>query len=300
MAKLNRFQRIINLYIGSAIHNIWMLKLDDPIFIVGCPRSGTTILGEILSKHPKWIYLNEPRYIWRFNRQDLNIWGDGAYGQLTMGVNDFSKRDEQFSKWFHFSKTLACKKRLVEKMPLNVFRIRWLNMIFPNAKFIHIIRNGCDVAQSLEKAIPSWEGFRGIDKPLDRWLKTWNYKMFLDYANKYDSLRSISNNIQNYQIGYYSHTLFVWLCCVHAGIEASECLPKIRIIKVKYENLINQPDQELRGIFSGLDEPIPEIILEFADNILHTTSINKYDPYPEITKIIAGEMLNRLGYIENV
>jgi hypothetical protein len=35
--------------------------LTRPVFIVGCGRSGTTILGEMLGRHPQLAYLNEPR-----------------------------------------------------------------------------------------------------------------------------------------------------------------------------------------------------------------------------------------------
>ena len=36
----------------------------SPVFIIGCGRSGTTILGDTLSKHPKIEYLNERRDLW--------------------------------------------------------------------------------------------------------------------------------------------------------------------------------------------------------------------------------------------
>ena len=45
-----------------------------PVFIIGCGRSGTTILGETLSSHPKIKYLNERRTLWHRAYPEFNIW----------------------------------------------------------------------------------------------------------------------------------------------------------------------------------------------------------------------------------
>ena len=39
-------------------------RIQSPILIVGSPRSGTTLLGKILSSHPEVAYWEEPRTIW--------------------------------------------------------------------------------------------------------------------------------------------------------------------------------------------------------------------------------------------
>lgn len=40
--------------------------LCKPIIIVGAPRSGTTLMGKVLSRHPDLEYLMEPRMTWRY------------------------------------------------------------------------------------------------------------------------------------------------------------------------------------------------------------------------------------------
>jgi hypothetical protein len=56
------------------LHRYWPGRIENPVFIVGCPRSGTTILGQILGQTPSFFYLNEPRYIWCHVRPELDIW----------------------------------------------------------------------------------------------------------------------------------------------------------------------------------------------------------------------------------
>ena len=46
----------------------------NPVFIIGCGRSGTTILGNTLSNHPKIKYLNERRDLWHKAYPEFDIW----------------------------------------------------------------------------------------------------------------------------------------------------------------------------------------------------------------------------------
>ena len=45
----------------------------NPVFIIGCGRSGTTILGKTLSSHPEIKYLNERRDLWHKSYPEFNI-----------------------------------------------------------------------------------------------------------------------------------------------------------------------------------------------------------------------------------
>ena len=48
--------------------------IQHPVFILGCMKSGTTILGRTLSCHPQVTYLNEPREIWFSCYPKSDIW----------------------------------------------------------------------------------------------------------------------------------------------------------------------------------------------------------------------------------
>ena len=49
-------------------------RISRPVFIIGCGRSGTTILGETLSRHSKVTYLNERRDLWFSAYPETDIW----------------------------------------------------------------------------------------------------------------------------------------------------------------------------------------------------------------------------------
>lgn len=53
----------------SVISESW-----QPIFIVGCGRSGTTFLLEILGNYTDFVVLNEPREVWFSSLPEINIW----------------------------------------------------------------------------------------------------------------------------------------------------------------------------------------------------------------------------------
>jgi hypothetical protein len=110
--------------------------LKDPIIILGAPRSGTTILSQILGQHPDVALLIEPRFTWRYgnDRKSDMLQPDDARPEVIRHIR------RRFAK---FVKDQG-KTRLVEKTPSNSLRPEFVNRVFPDAKFIHIIRNGYD------------------------------------------------------------------------------------------------------------------------------------------------------------
>jgi len=200
------------------IHQLWPGRIENPIFVVGCPRSGTSILGEILGQTPDFFYLHEPKHIWCHINPKLDTW---AYhipierGVLHWDASDLKSREAaHLAQWFHLELTISRRHRLVEKTPQNVMRLQWLHAMFPDAKFVHIIRHGRDVALSLVDAIGRWY-------PTGYWECTWHYGKFRQYAARrpdlWHRLQYISENSDN-----YPRCLFVWLCLVSEGVCAGQ------------------------------------------------------------------------------
>ena len=126
-----------------------------PVFIIGCGRSGTTILGFALSKHKDVTYLNEPRHLWFSAYPETDIWTPEARtrnGKLVLTATDTEPgKNAKLSQLFQFESIKSGKPILVEKLPVNNFRLEFIQEIFPDAHFIHIYRNGLEVARSIEK-----------------------------------------------------------------------------------------------------------------------------------------------------
>lgn len=110
---------------------------DSPIFIVGMPRSGTTLTEQIISSHPEVYGAGELTDIARVMKAiDYNAALDvKALGEMYIQYARARERDGQ-SRFF------------TDKMPGNYTNIGLIAMILPNAKIIHCRRNPIDTCLS--------------------------------------------------------------------------------------------------------------------------------------------------------
>jgi hypothetical protein len=277
---------------GFWLHRVWPWELKRPVFVVGCPRSGTTVFGRILAQAPRICYLHEPRHIWCRVEPRLDVWAyRGAIGRnrLYWDERDVDMRQAtRLAHLFHMQLWAHRRERLVEKLPLNVFRIRWLAAMFPEAKYVHVVRHARDVALSLETAVRNWF-------PDGYWESSRHYGIFRDYARSRPVLAGklglISEASANYPRG-----LLVWACAVTAGREGALAVGPHRYLSVRYEEVVRSPREVLTGVFEFIGEPLPEAVLEYASEVLHRRSVGKPDPQPQLTRAIAEDMLPTLGY----
>ncbi|HET6804836.1 MAG TPA: sulfotransferase [Frateuria sp.] len=120
----------------------------SPVFIVGYPRSGTTLLEQMLDAHPTLQSMDE--------RPFFNVLADrlGEHGIATPG--DLHRLDQQACDELRRAyMDLVCGKiqrrwsaRLVDKNPLNMLWVPLIHRLFPNAQFILALRHPCDVLVS--------------------------------------------------------------------------------------------------------------------------------------------------------
>ena len=114
------------------------------VFIVAAPRSGTTFIEEIFNQHPDVCGWHEPFFIWEyFIQQQSDDYLDETHA--TNRIKQFVR--EEFDYYLRKSK----KTLVLEKTPSNAFKIRYMNHIFPDAKWIHLYRDGRDVISSMKK-----------------------------------------------------------------------------------------------------------------------------------------------------
>jgi Sulfotransferase family len=113
----------------------------EPIVVLGAPRSGTSLVAGVLAAHPATAFAGEPRLTWRYGN-------DGRSDQLrpehaTPAVVAHIRS--------HFGRLLAEQgaSRLVEKTPANAVRPRFVDAVLPDARFVHVVRNGWGAVPSL-------------------------------------------------------------------------------------------------------------------------------------------------------
>ncbi len=224
------------------------------IFILGCPRSGTTLLQSLLGSHPS-LYTLPETYLW----SSLST-GDVLGGSLFRRLGLVAPRAPQLlqrrlnelglmrhwkaplSPWLgHWSQALArCLDRAathhnkagwLEKTPLHLRHIDLLARL-PGARFVHILREGTSVAASLYRIAREypehWEG----DYSLESCLREWE----------------VSRTLVERWAGKAGHIL------------------------VRYEQLTQQPEETLRELCRFLQLPPCEHLLLRAPEILPKVS----------------------------
>jgi hypothetical protein len=131
--------------------------LERPIIILGSPRSGTSLLSGVIGKHRALAMAMEPRLVWRYGND---------------GKSDFlARKDARPAVVAHIRSTFARlvreqgKGRLVEKTPSNSLRPAFVDAVFPDCLFVHIVRHPVDCVVGMRDFWSANQG--GLQPPGD-------------------------------------------------------------------------------------------------------------------------------------
>jgi tetratricopeptide (TPR) repeat protein len=110
-----------------------------PVFIVGVPRSGTTVLAELLSRHPQVCNRGELGWLQRMATQlaDAPRERRELFEQAAAAYAAHLLQDDSDAGWF------------IDKQPLNLLHVDLIMALWPNARIVHCRRGPRDVALSL-------------------------------------------------------------------------------------------------------------------------------------------------------
>lgn len=157
------------------------------IFLVGCPRSGTTIFQSLLAAHPEIVSFPEtkifqyalwdkfteelPERLSQFFRNEINR------PELFQGFSVYRSALENIQWFLCVLDGLALEESKgiwVEKTPEHIFFIPEIKSFLPYAKFIHIKRNGLDTIASMYEATRMplnelWGGEWSLEYCIKRW-----------------------------------------------------------------------------------------------------------------------------------
>ena len=201
-------------------------KNTTPIFILGMPRSGTTLVEQIISSHPDVYGGDELNF---FN----NLIKEKFYKNNEFSIDAVNKINEKTiknigDKYISQINQLSNNfKRVTDKLPINFKWIGFINLVFPNSRIIHCTRNPKDISLSLFKNL-----FTNTE---------------LNYAYKLDDIINFYN--------LYEDLMNFW----------QRLFPK-SIIEIKYEELIKNPKKEIPNIIKLLDLEWNDKCLNFYDN----------------------------------
>lgn len=202
-----------------------------PIFIVGMPRSGTTLLEQILSSHPavhgagELINLNQVIMDARPALDELPHFPDFV---PELSAEDFTQIGETYAQqvWQLAPDAL----RITDKMPSNFFYIGMIRLMLPNAKIIHAMRD-----------------------PMD--------SCFSNYARLFNETMEFTYDLGT--LGRY-YTRYIRLMQ-----HWHEVLPPDSILDLRYEELVADTEGQARRILDYVGLPWDDNCLAFYQNKRH-------------------------------
>ncbi len=117
--------------------------LQRPIVIIGAPRSGTTLLSQLLKNHPQLYLADEPRILWKF--------GNDSRSDLLRPEHATESVRTEIRRRFASQVQAAGATRLVEKTPSNSLRVSFVDRILTDCVFVHILRDGLQSVLSIRE-----------------------------------------------------------------------------------------------------------------------------------------------------
>lgn len=256
-------------------------------FITGCGRSGTTVLGRLLSKHRDVMYLNDQHMLWAglWPRYDVAGWvpfDPAAPAPLALSASD-AARDPAAAEAFRamLEERRADRRVVVDKLAQNNMRMPFLRAIAPGCLLINIVRSGIDVAHSIAARIERgrWYG------PRDR---KWACIVAHAEANGYAPLVPLCS-------GPLQRALLEWRLSVDAADAFFEGTDADGVLRLRYEDLVAEPTAVCEDLEKFLGIVPRPVMRQFAATVIARRTPSRTD-VPANAEVIAGPALRRLGY----
>lgn len=259
------------------------------VFITGCGRSGTTILGRLLEQREDVCYLNDRFDLWIRPFPFSDIWGRhmgsaAAGARVALGPADAANLGAA-RDWFFglLEKERGDRPILIEKLAINNFRIGFLLALCPDAHIINITRNGIEVAASIEqKAIKGhWYGVSD---------RKWSLLVEHAWANGYGPLVAQCRTP-------YERGLLEWRMSVEAAEKSLPAADPSRLLRLRYEDLLADPLNVCEKLDAFLGVAASPAMRAFAAGEIRRQSPAASErQIPASAEAIAGPALRRLGY----
>lgn len=235
-----------------------------PIFVVAMPRSGTTLVEQIIGAHSRAAGAGELQYIESI-RNSLLQGNDPRTLPTVLPTLSPERLSHMANRYLDgLPESVGAASRVVDKMPRNFEHLWLIALLFPQARVIHVVRDPLDTC---------WSCY------------------VTDFANAHvyrDDLRLLGQ----YFVEYWKLMAF-W----------KQTLP-LRFLTVSYEDLVCDPETEVRRLieFAGLEWE--DAVLRFhesreavatASNVqvrqkMYTSSINRWKPYEKYLEPLIEEL----------
>ncbi|NEQ65645.1 MAG: sulfotransferase [Symploca sp. SIO2D2] len=235
-----------------------MMKFNrkQRIFLVGCPRSGTTLLQSLLAAHPQIHSFPESKFFdylypdYEPKRRRFWLASRRARAQLEKFLTEMGREELQHclpwyailaSQYTHTFLNLLDtltqeqgKSLWIEKSPPHLRRIEYIQKLVPTAQFIHILRQGVDVVASLYEVTRKY--------PKSAWGKPWSLDQCINW----------------------------WITDIQISLSYQD---QPNHILVKYEELVAEPQSVLQELCQFIDVAFDETMLQEYSRVAQQVSL---------------------------
>ena len=220
----------------------------SPIFILGMPRSGTSLVEQIISSHSKVFGAGELKYVERFGRKLLA-------DPESINVANISEFRERYLS--ELSKLSDGKNFVSDKMPHNFLFIPLICAAFPEAKIIHVKRN---------EAATCWSSYKNYF-PADGLGYCYDLGDLLTYYALYDDLMQFWNSKYGdeiYNLNYEKLTNY----------QEKETKKLIKHLGIDWEETCLSPQKNKRGVRTASQQQVRQKVYKGSSE-----AWRKYEPY---------------------
>ena len=249
-------------------------KKKSPIFIVGLPRTGTTLTERIVSSHSQVETIGETQFLQMVLRRESGV--QSIESMNVEMIEALEKCDpELIAKGYIDSVNyrLGNEPFFIDKLPFNFLFLGFIAKAWPDAKIIHLGRNPMDACFSMYKQIFTWA-----------YKFSYSLEGLGEYYVAYDRLRQHWRDVL-----------------------------KDRLIEVEYESLVSDPENQTRILLDKLGLSFEQSCLDFDKNQApsatassvqirekaHSRSINKWQRFSKELKPLK-DYLEKAGIDINV
>jgi hypothetical protein len=263
-----------------------------PVFVVGCPRSGTSLLWTILRRHEDLRSLpGEGHVLWStYQHPRAKGWSSDR-----ATVDDIRPGEARFL--YTAIERVTKGARFLDKTPKSVLRIPYLAHLFPDATFVFLKRDGRSTVNSL---IEGWRVRHGISYRVPERLELDGYSGHMwSYILPEGWRRWTDTTVADIAAFQYSSSYDTALTDLAAR-------PAHSVVEITYEDLVGRPVEVVSRLLEALDLPPSGSVMEVAGNLSAYPVVANSPPRPEKWRDRAEEIgrimpriaptMERLGY----
>jgi hypothetical protein len=281
--------RLLGLRAKEFAWSIIRPAMPDPVFVIGCSRSGTTVTFETIAASGHFLH---------FDYEIPQFW-NGIYGPLNNGWES-EAADARHARPEHRDRALAYyyarlgAGAILDKTCINTMRVDYLHALFPAARFIFIVRDGRDNISSM---IDGWRlGRTDGGFGLEKFFGPSPEPVAINGGEFHEWHFFLPPGWRDYNRASLEEVCaFQWLSANRLALEASRGIPAEQWIQLRYEDIFERPMDMFREAFERLDLPFDAQMQERCAGLVERpTSIVKGAPKKQKWKEHNPEAIARI------